>query len=149
MLADFAQHVDIIEVGQPIIVVDHDRVGRPVAKSRNRSNTLRIDAMFAWIVRGQQFAAFVLAAGVADLGRPAAHQHDRRCPACCIRRSIMICTRLPTWRRRRGGVEPDIARHLFLGGKRVEPCGVGHLVNVSTLVEELEQAAGIGHRARP
>ena len=53
----------------------------PSPKVRKRSNTLRMPAMLAWICSWlSSLPAFVLAGGIADLGRPAAHQHDRLVP---------------------------------------------------------------------
>ena len=68
------------------------------------------------------------------------------CPACCSRRSIMICTRLPTWSDGAVGVEADIAGHHLLARQRIEPGGIGELVDVAALVEQAEQGRTVlGH----
>ena len=80
MRADIAQEVDVAElVSQSALSTMIASVG-PSPKVSNRSNTVRIEAMLAWIVSGEQLAALVLARGIADLGRAAAHQHDRLVP---------------------------------------------------------------------
>ena len=49
--------------------------------------------------------------------------------------------------RRGGGVEADIAGHDLRRREPVQPGGVGHLVDVAALVEQLEQVGLIGHDA--
>ena len=114
----------------------------PSPKVRKRSNTRRIAGdVGVDLSRRQQLAALVLAAtGSPTLVVPPPISTIGLCPACCSRRSSMIWTRLPTWRRRRGRVEADIAGHDLPCGERVERRGVGDLVDIAALVEQL--AAG-------
>ena len=41
--------------------------------------------------------------------------------------------------RRRGGIETDIAGDDLPGGKRIEPCGIGDLVDIAALVEHAHE----------
>ena len=58
----------------------------------------------------EQLAAFVLADGIADLGRPAAHQHDRLVPGLLQPPQHHDLDQAADMERRRGRVEADIAR---------------------------------------
>jgi hypothetical protein len=76
--ADVAQKRDVAQFIEPIGIVDHDRVARAVAELQE----FREDLADAGHVAGdllvrQKLAGFVLAGGVADLCRAAAHQDDR------------------------------------------------------------------------
>ena len=84
----------------------------PSPKVRNRSNTVRIEAMLASIASvGEQLAALVLARGIADLGRPAAHQHDRLVPGLLQAAQQHDLHQVADVERGRGRVEADIAGH--------------------------------------
>lgn len=45
----------------------------------------------------------------------------------------------------RGGIEADIARHNLLLRQGIEPCGIGHLMDIAALVEQAEQGGLVGH----
>ena len=63
MRADVAQERDVVELVEPVVIVDHDRVGRPVAEGQEALEHPADQAMLASIVLvGEQLAAFVLAA---------------------------------------------------------------------------------------
>ena len=54
-------------------------------------------------------------------------------PVCCMRRSAMIWTRLPTCSDDGGGVEADVAGDGPLAGRGVKALEVGRLVDVAAL----------------
>ena len=78
MGAVVAQEFDVAVVRQPVVVVDHDGVGRAVAEGQeflehaSDGGDVRLDRLV-----GQLRARGVLAGRVTDLGRAAAHQDDR------------------------------------------------------------------------
>ena len=83
----------------------------PSPKVRKRSNTRRIEAMLASIsLVGEQLAALVLARRIADLGRAAAHQHDRLVPGLLQPAQHHDLDQAADVEARRGRVEADIGR---------------------------------------
>ncbi len=81
MPPDIAQQLDIAELAQPVVIVDHDRVGRAVTERQeafehpaDRSD-VGVDAVIV-----EQLAAFILARRIADLGGAAAHDDDGLVP---------------------------------------------------------------------
>jgi len=75
--AEIPQELDVAVAGQPVVIVDHDRIGRSVAERQELGEDrldgvdVRLDRLF-----GQLRTRRVLAGRVADLGRAAAHQDD-------------------------------------------------------------------------
>src|SRR5262249_4884459 len=141
---DLAQERDVFEAAEPFVIVDYDRVGRTIAEAQetfetaaDRSN-VRIDCLLR-----QQLAAFILARRIADLRRPTAPQdywlvarlleppqeHDRNEIADVQRR----CCR----------VEPDVTGDDPFSRKRIECRGIGNLVDVAALVEQLEKGRAV------
>ena len=80
---------------------------------------------------GEQLAALVLARGIADLGGAAAHQHDRLVPGLLQPAQHHDLDQAADMERRRGRVEADIAGHDLLLRERVQPLGVGDLVDIA------------------
>ena len=71
----------------------------PSPKVRNFSNTVRIEAMFDWIVASVSWGRLAsLPVGSPTLVVPPPIRTTGRCPACCRRRSIMIWISEPTCR---------------------------------------------------
>jgi hypothetical protein len=78
MPADIAQQRDVAQFVEPVGVIDHDRVAGPVAELQELGeDPLDPRHVAGDLIVGQQLARFVLARGVADTRRAAAHQHDR------------------------------------------------------------------------
>jgi hypothetical protein len=78
MAADIAQEWDVMQLVQPVGVVDHDRVAGAVAEMQ----VVGEDLADAGHVMGnrrivEQLAGLVLAGGIADTRGAASHQHDR------------------------------------------------------------------------
>ncbi len=138
MPADLAQERDVFELAQPLVIVDHDRVGRPVAEGQEALEHLA-DAgdVGVDLLVGQQLAALVLAGRIADLGRPAAHQHDRLVARLLQPAQHHDLDQAADVQARRGRVEADVAGHDLPLRQGVEPCGVGQLMDVAALVEQL------------
>ena len=84
----FAQEIDVVEVLQPLVVVDEECVRLPVAESQELlegipyPGLVRVDLRF-----GQKLAAFVLAGRIADLRGAAADQRNRLVPAAAAKRA--------------------------------------------------------------
>src|SRR3546814_15859770 len=72
-----AQESDIFELVEPFSIIDHHRILRPVAKGEERREG-RFDRRHIGgdLLVAEQLPRIVLARGVANLGRAAAHQHD-------------------------------------------------------------------------
>jgi hypothetical protein len=72
-----AQEIDVVEVVQPVGVVDHDRVAGPFAEAEELAKNL-LDAghVLRDLLFAQQGAHLVAPRGVAGLGGAAAHEHD-------------------------------------------------------------------------
>jgi hypothetical protein len=65
------------------------------------------------------------------------------CPACCKPAQHHDLHQAADMQRRRGGIEADIAGHDLLGRERIEPCGIGQLVDIAALVEQAEQGSDL------
>ena len=81
---------------------------------------------------------------VADLGRPAAHQHDRLVSGLLQPAQHHDLDQAADVKARRGRVEADVGGDDLLRRQRIERRGVGHLVDVAALVEQLEQGGTVG-----
>ena len=91
------------------------RVGRAVAEGEQAlEHAADAGDVGVDLLVGQQLAAFILAAWVADLGRPAAHQHDRLVPGLLQAAQHHDLDQVADMEARRGGVEADIAGDDFL-----------------------------------
>ena len=112
----------------------------PSPNVRKRSNTRRIAAMLASMSSSrQQLAALVLARRIADLGRAAAHQHDRPVARLLQPAQHHDLDQAADMEARRGRVEADVGGDDLPLRQRVERRGVGQLVDVAALVEQLEE----------
>ena len=147
---DLAQERHIFERAQPIVIIDHDRVGRPVTKRQEAlehladAGDIRVDIGIA-----QELPALVLAGRIADLGRPAAHQDDRLVPRLLHPAQDHDLDEASDMEARRGRVEADVAGHDLPLRQGVQPGGVGQLVDVAALVEQLEEGGTVlGHSRR-
>ena len=73
-----AQELDVAELREPLVVVDHDRVGRPVAEGQELlEGALDGGDVALDLGVGQQRTLAVLVGRIAHLGGAAAHHHDR------------------------------------------------------------------------
>ena len=151
MLADIAQERDIFEAVQPLRIVEHDGVGRPVPEGQEAGeHALDAGDILRDQIGGEQLARFILKARVADLAGAAAHQDDG-----LVSRALQLAQhhdrhQMPDMQRRRGRIETDIARHNLLRGERIQPFRVGQLVDITPLVEQAQQiGCVVAHGRRP
>ena len=94
---------------------------------------LRVD-----LLRGEKLAALVLARRIADLGCAAAHQDDRLVAGLLEAAQKHDLDQASDVQARRRGIETDVAGHDLLLRQRIEPLGVGNLVDVAALFEQLK-----------
>ncbi len=75
--AHFAQHLEVAELAEPVVIIDHDGIGRTVAEGQEGLEGL-LDAFHIGrnLLVGQQGARLFLVGRVAHLGCAAAHQDD-------------------------------------------------------------------------
>ena len=145
------QHLDIADLPQPIVVVDHHRIGRPIAKYQEplERGADRGDVGLDRRVV-QHLANLVLAGGIADPRGPATHQDDRLVPRLLQPAQQHDRHQIADMQRRRRRIEPHIGRHHLPPRQRIEPAGIGDLMNIAALVEQLEQGGGVlAHRWGP
>jgi len=135
-----AQELHVAELAQPRVVVDHDGVGRPVAEGQELGEHL-LDAgdVGRDVGVAQQLAALVLAGGVADLGRAAAHQDDRLVAGLLQAAQHHDLDQRTDVQRRGGGVEADVGGDDPAGGRRVQFLRMGDLVDVAARLQGLEE----------
>jgi hypothetical protein len=82
MPADIAQELDIVELQQPIGIVDHDGVGRPVAVTQDCETRLML-SMFWRSARRQQLALIVAEGGSPTIEVPPPISVIGRWPVSC------------------------------------------------------------------
>ena len=151
MRADLLQHLDIAQFAEPVLIIDHDRIGRSVAE---RQQAFEDGANPSDIVRdglvGQHLAALVAPRGIADPRGPAAHQHNRLVARLLQPPEHHDLDQAADMQRGRGCVEADIARDDLRRGELVEAFGVGKLVDVAALIENAQEIGiVVGHDAAP
>jgi hypothetical protein len=122
MGADFLQKLDVAKLAQPVVVVDHHRVGRPVAESQQFLED-RLDRGDVGLDRlvAQHLAAFVAPVGSPMRVVPPPISTIGLCPACCKAAQHHDLHKAADVQRWRGGIEADIARHDLLRRQGVEP----------------------------
>ena len=111
MASVVAQEIDVVELVEPIGIVDHERVARRSSpKLTNLPNTDSMPAILAAISASvEQLARLVLAGRIADLGGAAADQHDRLVPGLLQLAQHHDPEQIADMQARRGAVEADIA----------------------------------------
>ena len=87
------------------------------------------------LLRRQELSAFVLARRIADLGRTAAHQHDRLVACLLEPAQEHDDKQASNMEARRGRVEADVAGYDLPFRQCVERSRVGQLVDVAALIE--------------
>ena len=138
--ADVAQEVDVVERVQPVGIVGHDRVAAGILEfeelGENGADALEI---FVDEFVGQQAAAFVLAGGVADPRRAAAHQRDRAVAGLLQPVEHHDRQQRADVQRRRGAVEADIGGDRRGARERVERLRLGDLMDKAPAGEDVEK----------
>ena len=130
--SDVAQHVEVVQLRQPLRIVDHQGIFWPRTKAQELGENLLDAALVVLdIFKRQQFAAFVAPRRIAHPCRAAAHQgygflpqflgpvqqHDLH-----QRADVEGLCR---------AVKTDISCNITLGRKRIEASRIGTLVNVA------------------
>ena len=122
MAADVAQHVDVVELGQPLGIVDHHGiVSCRSRRCRNLENTCWMPRLlFSMSSSDSNLAALIPAGGIAHARGAAAHQGDG-----LVARLLQPVQQhdLDERTHMKGGcraVESDIGCHLALGRQRVQ-----------------------------
>jgi hypothetical protein len=83
--AVLAQKAEVLDAGEPVVVVHHECVRRPVTERDELLEDLRDPRdVLIDLLLGHQHARRVLAGRVAHLGRPATYEHDRLVPASLV-----------------------------------------------------------------
>ena len=139
--ADVAQHLDVVELGQPFGVVGHDGVV-PAATESEKLGEGHLDAGLVGLdlLDGQDLARLVPARGIAHARGAAAHQHDRLVAAGRLHPvQHHDGVEVADVQRRRRAVVADIGDHVALDGKRVQPREVGALVDEAALIQDIEE----------
>ena len=110
--ANSAQHFDIAERAQPLVVINHHCVGRSVAEGQQslEHHADRGDVRLN-IIAGEHLAALVLAGRIADFGGAAAHHDDWLMPGLLQPSQHHNLHQRANMQRWRGGIEANIARH--------------------------------------
>ncbi len=134
--ADVAQEGDVVEPRQPLGVVDHRRVGLARAEGEELGERLLHSGLVALdILERQDLARLVLAGGIADLRRAAAHQHDGLAAGLLQPVQHHDGDEAADMQRGRRTIVPDIGDKLAFGGQLVEAGRVRALVDEPALGE--------------
>ena len=135
--ADLAQHRDVEQGVEPVGIVDHDRVGRPVAELQVlREDLLDAQHVGADLLVGEQRARLVAERRVADLGGAAAHQGDRPMAGLLPPAQHHDLQQRADMQRIGGAVEADIGRADAARELLVEPRRVAALMDHAALVHD-------------
>ena len=119
-----------------------------------RENTLRMPSLLASICSTREkLAAFVLAGGIADHRRAAAHQRDRLAAGLLQPMQHHDLQQRADVQRRRGAIEADIGDQLAAQRLFVEAGEVRALVNVAALDQYAQEIGSglkrVGHLKAP
>jgi hypothetical protein len=98
---------------------------------------------------GEQLARLVLARGIADLGRAAAHQHERPVAAALQPAQDHDLHQAADMQAVGGAVEPDIGGRNPAHQALVERLEVGYLVNEAAFMDDAEEVRFRGRRHSP
>ena len=145
---DVAQEVDVVEWCQPLGIVDHDgRIWPAVEIDEAREGLLQALLVGLDLVVGEQHAQLVLARRIADTRRAAAHQSDRPVAGLLepaqhhdreqIADVIAFCR----------AVVADIGGDHAGGERRVEPFGIGALIQESARFHDAHEVGAEGGHA--
>ena len=146
--AHVAQQRDVAERVEPVGIVDQERAGAAVAEAEEaveRAPDARLVGGDGLL--GEERTGFVAPAGVADLGRPPAEQHDRPVAGLLEPAQHHDLHEAADMQAVGRAVEADVGGDAPLRGERVEPACVGALVDVAALVEHAHEIGGEHRRS--
>ena len=140
MAANVAQQFDIAQLIEPICVIDHDCIGRAVAKGQEAlknpadGGDIAVDSIGI-----EHLADFILAGWIPHLGRPTAEQNNRLMSG--LLQATQQHDRHKITDMKRGGccIKSHITRHNGVRRQLIERIGVRNLVDVAAIGEGAEQ----------
>lgn len=134
MTAHITQEFQIVDVAQPVGIVDHQGVGRAVTEGEVvGEDALDAGNVLGNRILGHQLAGFVLEGRIADHAGAAAHQRNRLVPGLLEPVQHHDLDQAACMKARSRRIEADIGRHGFLGQQFVEATFIGNLMNEATL----------------
>ena len=149
MPAHLAQEIDVIERVEPVGIVGHDGVARAAAELQelveHRADAAQVSGDHRLV---EQFAAFVLAGGIADPRGAAAHQRDRPVPGLLHPVQHHDRHQVADVERRGGAIESDIAGDARRLRQGVECLGFRDLVDEAPRREHAQEFGFIGAHRR-
>jgi len=155
MPADVAQQRDVEQPVEPVGVVHHDGIGRgrrrPRIEFRGERQELGEHGLDAGHVArdvrvGQQLARLVLARRIADLGRAAAHQHDRLVAGALQPAQHHDLHEAADMQAVGGAVEADIGGSDAALEALLQRLEVGYLMDEAALMDDPEEVRFRGSR---
>ena len=144
-----AQEIDVVEMIQPVSIVDHPRIRGAIAEIEKPPEHLA-DAgqVGADLLDGEKLPRFVLERGIANLGGAAAHQGDRPVPGLLHPAQHHDLDERSGMQRGGRGIKSNIAADLARHGGGIEPFRVGDLVDESSGRQYVEEVGfELAHRA--
>ena len=144
-----AQEIDVVEMIQPVGIVDHPRIRGAIAEIEKTPEHLA-DAgeIGADLLDGEKLPRFVLERRVADFGGAATHQGDRPVAGLLHPAQHHDLHQRSRVQRGSGCIKPDIAADLARHGGGIEPFRVGDLVDESSGRQYVEEVGfELAHRA--
>ena len=132
MAPDIAQELDVVELRQPLGVVDHQRIAAAIAEA-DEARERAPDAVLVPfdLIEGEQAPALVAAGRIADAGRAAAHQGDRLAAGLLQPMQHHDRQEMPDMQGRGRAVVAHIGGELAGPCLGVEALGIGALVDDS------------------
>ena len=146
MPAIIAQERHQLQPRQPIIIVDHHRIGRPIAKAQEPlENPLDAGQIGIDLLIPQQLPRLILARRITNLGRPAAHQHDRLVPRLLQMPQHHDRNQIADVQAERRAIKADIGRDRALARRAIQRRRIGDLMNKPARFETGEKVAAVRH----
>ena len=140
MAAELTEKRDILELIEPVGVVDHLGVGGAVAERHELSEYPLDPFHIAGDVGiAEELTGLVLPGRIADLGGAATHEHDGSVPGPLEDPQHHDRQEAAHVQARRRAVEPDIARDDAFAGTSIEAIRVRDLMHVAALREGSEE----------
>ena len=131
---------NVVELVQPFGVVGHDGAGGAAVETQiflERAANAQLVLLDLFV--GEDPAAFILAAGIADLGGAAAKQHDGTMPGLLQQAQHHDLNQRAHMEARGGAIETDVRDHGLLVGGGIQPRAVRALMDVAPLVDRIHE----------
>ena len=143
MAPDIAEELDVVELRQPLGVVDHQRIAAAIAEA-DEARERAPDAVLVPfdLIEGEQAPALVAAGRIADAGRAAAHQGDRLAAGLLQPMQHHDRQEMPDMQGRGRAVVAHIGGELTGPCLGVEALGIGALVDIAPLGQHGQEFGG-------